>query len=73
MIRSLSLLNNKKFVYLQKEMVRREKFKVIKEIKLTNKVNLIGWCNNVEKLYKNSTFLFMLLIKKVFQTQLLKL
>ena len=56
MIRSLSLLNTKNFIFTvagvgdEKESLK----KLIIELKLTNKVLLIGWCKNVEKLYRES-------------------
>ena len=56
MIKSLSLLNTENFTFTvagdggEKENLK----KLIKELKLTNKVRLIGWCKNVEKLYEKS-------------------
>ena len=56
MIRSLSLLNNKNFIFrVAGDGEERKNLKrLIKKLKLTNKVHLLGWCDNVEKLYKNS-------------------
>ena len=56
MIKALSLLNTKNFIFtVAGDGEERENLKkLIKKYKLTNKVNLIGWCKNVEKLYKRS-------------------
>ena len=56
MIKSLSLLKNKNFIFTvagdgeEKESLK----KLTKELKLINKVRILGWCKNVEKLYKKS-------------------
>jgi glycosyltransferase involved in cell wall biosynthesis len=56
MIKSLSLLNTKNFIFTVAGDGEEKKnlTKLIKKLKLTNKVRLLGWCNNVEKLYENS-------------------
>ena len=56
MIKSLSLLNTKNFIFtVAGDGEEKESLKtLIKELKLTNKVRLLGWCKNVEKLYEKS-------------------
>jgi glycosyltransferase involved in cell wall biosynthesis len=56
MIRSLSLLNSQNFIFKvagngeEKNSLQ----KLIKQLKLTDKIKLLGWTNNIEKLYINS-------------------
>lgn len=56
MIKSLSLLNTKNFIFTvagdgeEKKNLER----LIKELKLTNKVRLLGWQKNVKKLYEKA-------------------
>jgi len=56
MIKSLSLLNTKNFIFniAGDGEEKKNLKKLIKKLKLINKVHLLGWCNNVEKLYENS-------------------
>ncbi len=56
MIKSLNLLKSRNFIFKvagdgeEKENLNE----LIKKFNLTKKVKLLGWCTNVEKLYKNS-------------------
>jgi glycosyltransferase involved in cell wall biosynthesis len=56
MIKAMSLLKSQNFIFkvAGEGSEKKDLKKLIKNLRLTNKIKLLGWYKNVDKLYKNS-------------------